>query len=118
MSDVQLFELANAEMREKINLVNKESFFKDVFAKHRPEAYDLMVFKDFYCFRLPASSKEERIRQARIFGKILVREIPELILAMRSYHSNGHPISNQLFKKVLGKRRQAYCKYELQKIGY
>lgn len=118
MSDVQLFELANVAMRIKINLVIKESVFIDVFARHRPEAYDLKVFKDFYCFRLPESSEEEINRQARIFGKILVKEIPGFIPAMRRYYSSGHPISNQLFRKVLGKRRQAYCKSELQKIGY
>lgn len=43
MSDVQLFELANSKMRDKINLVIKESDFFRVFARNRPEAYDLMV---------------------------------------------------------------------------
>lgn len=118
MPDVQLFELANAKMRDKINLVIKESDFMRVFARNRPEAYDLMAFKDFYCFRLLECSKEERIRLARSFGKVLVKEMPELTSAMRRYESDGHPTSSQLFRKVLGKTRQAYCESELQKVGY
>lgn len=118
MFSVRMYELANAKIRDEMDLSIIDDIIVDAVAGVYPEATNVRVFKSFYCFRLPVSV-DGKYRRAPYLGIILARETREFTQrAMRSYESEGHSRSNQLFKKVLGKKRQAYCEAELLKVGY
>ena len=110
MQDLAIYELVDAKMRGTIDLTTMQESIVASFAQAYPEATDMKVYRDFYYYRHPVSSIEERIGRARYLGKVLARATCKLTQqAMRSYESEGHPRSNQLFKKVKGKKRRDYC---------
>lgn len=109
MHDLAIYELVDAKMRGTIDLTTMQDSIEGAFAQVYPEARDIKVYWDFYCYRHPASSIEERIGRARCLGKVVARMTREFTQrAMRSYESVGHPRSNQLFKVVRGKERLEY----------
>ena len=108
--DLAIYELVDAEMRSTIDLTTILDSIEGAFAQAYPEATDMKVYRDFYYYRHPVSSIEERIGRARYLGKVVAKATRELTQrAMRSYESEGHPRSNQLFKAVRGKKRLEYC---------
>lgn len=110
MQDLAIYELVNAKVRDVIDLTIMQESIVASFAQAYPEATDMKVYRDFYYYRHPVSSIEERIGRARYLGKIVAKATRELTQrAMRSYESEGHPRSNQLFKAVRGKKRLEYC---------
>jgi hypothetical protein len=110
MQDLAIYELVDAKMRDTIDLTTMRCSILAAFAQAYPEATDVTVYWDFYCYRHPVSSVEERIGHARYLGKVLARATYKLTQqAMRSYESEGHPRSNQLFTAVKGKKRREYC---------
>lgn len=110
MQNLAIYELVNAKMRDVIDLTTMEESIVASFAQAYPEATDIKVCWDFYYYRHPVSSIEERIGRARYLGKVVARATREFTQrAMRSYVSVGHPRSNQLFKAVRGKKRLEYC---------
>lgn len=57
MSDMQFYELVSADFRSKIDLLTNKDRFFELFARNRPNAYDVRLFKDFYCFKLRECSR-------------------------------------------------------------
>ena len=110
MHDLAIYELVDAKKRDTIDLTTMQDSILGAFIQAYPEATDMKVYRDFYYYRHPVSSIEERIGRARYLGKIVARATREFTQrAMRSYGSVGHPRSNQLFKAVRGKKRLEYC---------
>jgi hypothetical protein len=110
MQNLVIYELVNSKMRDMIDLTTIQDIFMESFAQAYPEATDMKVYLDFYYYRHPVSSSEERIGRARYLGIVVAKATRELTQrAMRSYESEGHPRSNQLFKAVRGKKRLEYC---------
>lgn len=110
MQNLAIYELVDVEMRGTIDLTTMHESFSEAFAQGYPEATNVRVYRDFFCYVHPLSSGKERNGRARHLGKVLARATRELTQrAMRSYESVGHPRSNQLFKAVTGKKRLEYC---------
>jgi hypothetical protein len=118
MHNLAIYELVDAKMRDTINLTAMQHSIEGAFAQVYPEASDIKVYRDFYCYRHPVSLIEERVVRARCLGKVIARATREFTQrAMRSYESEGHPRSNQLFKAVKGKKRLRYCLRLLEEIS-
>lgn len=110
MKGFMIYELVDAKKRGTIDLrVGIDDFTKS-FVIGYPEAFDIFVSKTLYCYWTPVSSHGERVGRARRLGRVVARETCEFIQkAMRSYDSEWHSRSNQLFKAVKGKKRLACC---------
>lgn len=118
MHNLAIYELVDAKVRDTINLTAMQHSIEAVFAQVYPEASDIKVYRDFYCYRHPVSLIEERVVRARCLGKVIARATREITQrAMRSYESEGHQRSNQLFKAVKGKTRLRYCLRLLEEIS-
>lgn len=110
MKRTMLYELVNAKVRDAFDLTTVGGVIRKSIAFTYPEATDVSVFASFYCFASPEFSDKEKNRRARRLGRMLAREMPELTrLAMRTYESQKHAKSNQLFKVVKGKKRLEDC---------
>lgn len=115
MNGFMLYELVDTKARDAFDLTSVKSVIFGAISDVFPEVTDIRVFDSFYCFKSPVLSDTERNRRVRCLGRILAREMPALTRrAMRSYHSEKHATSNQLFKAVKGKKRLGCC-FELLK---
>lgn len=110
MKKTMLYELVNAKVRDSFDLTTVEDIIRESIAFTYPEATNVSVFASFYCFASPEFSDKEKNRRARSLGRMLARKMPELTrLAIRTYESQKHAKSNQLFKVVKGKKRLKDC---------
>lgn len=110
MNGFVLYELVDTKMRDSYDLTSVKNVIFRAIADVYPEVAGIRVFDSFYCFKPPVLSDRARNIRVRCVGRILAREMPALVqTSMRTYHSGKHAKSNQLFKKVKGKKRLGHC---------
>jgi hypothetical protein len=109
--DIEFFyEFVDTLAREEVNLIEQEVTITRCVAHAFPEAKEIAVFRSFYGFSLPSDAAFDRSARLRQLGRSLAERMPALCrLAMRHYDSKEHPPSNQLFRRVKGKKRLALC---------
>ncbi len=111
MKKTMLYELVDAKVRDVFDLTTVKGIILESIAVTYPEATNVSVFASFYCFGHLEFTAKEKNRRARRLGRMLANKMPKLTqLAMRSYESEKHAKSNQLFRAVKGKKRLVYCR--------
>ncbi|MBA6125299.1 hypothetical protein IYR97_01265 [Pseudomonas fulva] len=115
--EVYFYELVDKLAREEVNLIEQEVAITRCVAHAFPEAKEIAVFGSFYGFSLPAGAAIDRSARLRRLGRSLAEKMPALCrLAMRRYESKDHPTSNQLFRRVKGKKRLASCREQYNDV--
>lgn len=106
MTGLFIYQLGSADARKRVDLRDVARSIKRNIAFAYPEALEIGVCKDFYFFRLPDFSGKSQMCRLQQLGKSIAGDLPALCQeAMRHYFSVAHPPSNQLFKRVVGKKR-------------
>lgn len=105
--DIEFFyELVDKQAREEVNLMEQKGNIARCVAHAFPEATKIAVFGNFYGFSLPAGAVFDCSSRLRQLGRLLAARMPALCgLAMCRYEPKDHPPSNQLFRRVKGKKR-------------
>ena len=118
MSSVLFFyELVNSLAREEVDLVRQERSIVLSICHAFPEATGIVVFRTFYAFCLPSDDAEDCSARLRHLGRSLANKMPGLCQeAMRHYESKDHADSNQLFRRVKGKKRLAICREQYSEV--
>lgn len=118
MSSVLFFyELVNSLAREEVDLIRQERIIVLSIGHAFPEATGIAVFRKFYAFCLPSDEAECCSARLQHLGRSLAKKMPGLCQeAMKHYESEGHADSNQLFRRVKGKKRLAFCREQYKDI--
>lgn len=118
MSSVLFFyELVNSLAREEVDLVRQEKRISLSIGYAFPEATGISVFRTFYAFCLPSDEAEDCSARLRHLGRSLAKKMPGLCQeAMKHYESEGHADSNQLFRRVKGKKRLEICRQQYSEV--
>lgn len=101
MEDVLFYQLVDAQARDEVDLRFVSRRLTRCIAHVFPEAEQIRVYENFYCFLLPGTSAYGQKVRLQKLGRLIAANMPALCQeAMRHYTSSGHPPSNQLFKRV------------------